>query len=85
MLARQLAEWKRDGRADAMVFLYSAYDTFSRILDDPVSHGFTAEDARRQRGALFVDGLHPTSAVHKIVAQHVGELLDSATAETMSS
>ncbi|KAJ6513207.1 hypothetical protein C8R45DRAFT_1088269 [Mycena sanguinolenta] len=34
-------------RGDATVLIYSAWDTFTALLDDPVGHGFPAGDVRR--------------------------------------
>ena len=63
--------------ADATVFVFSAWDTFTRMLDDPVAHGFERSDARKRGGAIWVDELHPTSAVHGIVAEELARFLAS--------
>lgn len=56
-------------------FEFSSYDTFTRILDDPVEFGFIREDESVEGGDIWVDYLHPTSAVHAIVAQEIEEFL----------
>lgn len=55
--------------------IYSSYDTFTRVLDDPESHGFKAEDVCKQGGAIWYDQLHPSSAMHRIIAGDIARLL----------
>ncbi|KAF9246887.1 hypothetical protein BU15DRAFT_57848 [Melanogaster broomeanus] len=50
--------------ADASVMIFSSWDTFTRILDDPASYGF---DADEPYGGIWVDSLHPTTKVHDIL------------------
>ncbi|KAI0713878.1 hypothetical protein C8Q76DRAFT_768744 [Earliella scabrosa] len=57
---------------DATVLIWSSWHLFTQMFNDPSSFGFTAEDLM-DGGAVFVDGLHPTSAVHEIIA---AQLLD---------
>lgn len=63
--------------ADATLFEFSAYDTFTRILDSPESFGFNnkREDVSKAGGEIWVDMLHPTSAVHAVVAREMEEFL----------
>jgi phospholipase/lecithinase/hemolysin len=49
--------------------IYSSWDTFNALLDDPVAYGFPAEDVRKANGSIWVDHLHPTSAVHHFLAR----------------
>ncbi|KAJ7187241.1 hypothetical protein C8R46DRAFT_1059212 [Mycena filopes] len=45
---------------DATVLIYSAYDTFNAILDDPIAHGFSSEDVGMAGGlGTSVDRPHP--------------------------
>ncbi|KAJ7740135.1 hypothetical protein B0H16DRAFT_1676394 [Mycena metata] len=60
---------------DAMVLIYSAYDTFNAILDDPVAYGFAPEDAAKAGGPMWVDHLHPSSKVHGFVARDMMSFL----------
>jgi len=60
--------------ADATVMIFSSWDTFSRILDDPASYGF---DASEKFGGIWVDQLHPTTKVHDILAREISEFLNS--------
>jgi len=74
-LAAHIAEFATD-HSDASVFLFTAWDTFTRVLDDPVAHGFKTGDTRRKGGGIWVDQLHPTSAMHEVVAQDMAIFLD---------
>jgi phospholipase/lecithinase/hemolysin len=56
--------------------IYSSYDTFNRVLDDPESHGFTLPDIGKKGGAIWRDDLHPTSAMHDIIAKDIAQFLD---------
>lgn len=57
--------------------VYSSYDTFIRVLDDPESHGFAPEDVGKKGGAIWHDNLHPTSAMHAIIAKDMALLLNN--------
>ncbi|KAF8845606.1 hypothetical protein BDN67DRAFT_993291 [Paxillus ammoniavirescens] len=59
--------------ADASVMIFSSWDTFSRILDDPASYGF---DASEKFGGIWVDQLHPTTKVHDILAREISKFLN---------
>ncbi|KAJ7183434.1 hypothetical protein C8R46DRAFT_1066998 [Mycena filopes] len=54
---------------DARVLTFSAFDTFTRVLDNPKTYGFSAKDASRAGGAVWRDHLHPTSRIHEIFAE----------------
>ncbi|KAF8591063.1 carbohydrate esterase family 16 protein [Ramaria rubella] len=62
---------------DATTLVFSSWNTFTRILDDPVGHGFEPEDLKKWMGGIWMDHLHPTSAVHKILADDIAEFLVS--------
>jgi phospholipase/lecithinase/hemolysin len=57
------------------VIIYSSYDTFNRVLDDPELYGFTRDDVDKKGGAIWHDDLHPTSAMHDIIAKDIAQLL----------
>ncbi|KAJ7837804.1 hypothetical protein B0H14DRAFT_2790640 [Mycena olivaceomarginata] len=61
--------------SDATVMIYSSWDTFNALLDDPVAYGFPAEDVRKANGSIWVDHLHPTSAVHHFLARDMFDFL----------
>ncbi|KAI0657084.1 hypothetical protein C8Q70DRAFT_1046356 [Cubamyces menziesii] len=71
-LLREGAKAFIDAHPDATIFIFSSWNLFLRILADPLSYGLPCEG--KSRSALFVDGFHPTSAVHAIIAK---ELLSS--------
>ncbi|KDQ60958.1 carbohydrate esterase family 16 protein [Jaapia argillacea MUCL 33604] len=60
---------------EATAMIYSSWDTFNRVLDDPTSFGFTEQDTVRGGGAIWVDHIHPTSKMHDIIAQDMAKLL----------
>jgi len=62
--------------SDATALLFSTWETFTRILDDPVAHGFPKGDARRWGGSVWVDHLHPSSKVHDFIAKDVAIFLN---------
>jgi len=57
------------------VFEFSSHDTFTRILDDPPHFGFKEEDESARGRGIWVDHLHPTSAVHAVLAREIEEFL----------
>jgi phospholipase/lecithinase/hemolysin len=60
---------------DATVMLFSAWDTFSRILSDPARYGFNPADRSVQGGSIWFDFMHPTSRVHNILAGEIAQFL----------
>jgi biotin-(acetyl-CoA carboxylase) ligase len=56
--------------------IYSSYDTFNRVLDHPELHGFTLEDIDRKGSSIWHADIHPTSAMHDIIARDIVRLLD---------
>ncbi|KDQ60994.1 carbohydrate esterase family 16 protein [Jaapia argillacea MUCL 33604] len=60
---------------DVTTMIYSSWMTFTRVLDDPVKHGFKAGDGRKAYGGIWVDHLHPTSRMHDWIAADVYEFL----------
>ncbi|KAK0459791.1 uncharacterized protein EV420DRAFT_1629173 [Desarmillaria tabescens] len=64
---------------DTTVMLFSSYQTFCSIFDNPVDHGFEEKDLRKRGGAIWYDHLHPTSAVHDIIAAYLADFLSEVT------
>ncbi|KAH7887297.1 hypothetical protein F5I97DRAFT_1805828 [Phlebopus sp. FC_14] len=54
---------------DLTVMLYSSWDTFNRVLDE--------QDSSQSLNSFWMDDLHPTSEMHKIIAEDLEELLVS--------
>ena len=62
--------------ADATVLLFSSHATLTRILDNPVEHGFHEANAASKAGkGIWMDHLHPTGKVHDIVAKDLTAFL----------
>jgi len=59
---------------EVTAMIYSSFDTFNRVLDDPESHGFVKGDVEK-RGGIWDDAIHPTSAMHEIIAKDIALLL----------
>lgn len=62
---------------DATVLIWSSWQLFTKMFANPSSFGFS-EDDLMDDGAVFVDGLHPTTAVHEIIASQLFDLLAEA-------
>jgi len=60
---------------DITAMIYSSHDTFTRVLDDPGSYGFAIGDVDKEGGAIWYDNLHPTTAMHDLVAKEIASLL----------
>ncbi|KAG8893344.1 hypothetical protein FRB99_001986, partial [Tulasnella sp. 403] len=56
---------------DATAFTLDAHALFTDILGGPERYGFPKEAGRERDGVVYVDHVHPTSAVHAIVAREV--------------
>lgn len=60
---------------DATVLLFSAFRVFEVLLDDPESFGLDPADLRRRGGSIWMDHIHPTSAVHDYIASNIADFL----------
>ena len=60
---------------DATALIFSAYDTFSRVVASPAGYGFDEEEAHEAGGSIWFDHLHPTSAMHAIIAGEIADFL----------
>jgi len=58
---------------DATVMVFSSWDTFNRVLDNPTDSGFTDDDETE----IWIDHIHPTSRMHKIIAHDLASFLQS--------
>lgn len=73
--------WKRSEEIEQIhsqtsICIFPTWDLFTDIFDNPDIYGFSSEDVNRGYGGqIWMDGLHPTSAVHKIIADQLVELL----------
>ena len=57
--------------------LFSSYDLFTRLLDDPSRYGFNEATACMSGGCVWYDHLHPTSQVHDLIATELAQFLAS--------
>lgn len=70
-LRQQIDDFRR-AHGDVTVFFIDMCQIFNDLFDYPEKHGFATADIHRTRGGNFwMDGLHPTSAVHKVIADAV--------------
>lgn len=83
VLRKQVALFT-DRHANATVFLFSSWDTFNRVLDDPVGHGFQPEHVSRAGGDIWVDNLHPSSKMHDWIAHDLSLFLNAQAAHSNS-
>ena len=60
---------------DATVMIFSAYDTFSRVLSNPAAYDIDELEAHEEGGPVWYDRIHPTTAMHKIISSEVAEFL----------
>jgi phospholipase/lecithinase/hemolysin len=63
---------------------FSSHKVFTALLDNPTSHGFPQGDIKKSGGSIWMDHLHPTSAVHLIVANELDGFLSSISPFTPS-
>lgn len=61
--------------SDITAAIYSSYNTFARVLDDPASYGFIPDHVDKEGGQIWKDHLHPTSAMHDVIAKDISSLL----------
>jgi len=71
--------------SDVTIFRFSSWDTFTRIIDDPVAHGFPEVDVQKFGGSIWVDHIHPSSKVHDFVARDLSVFLERWPAFVMLS
>lgn len=61
----------RVSRDDATVFLFSAHQVLTDVLDDPSKYGFDEDDVVDQEGTIWEDDFDPTSEVLDILAERL--------------
>lgn len=57
------------------MLLFSSWRTFENVLGNPEMYGFRMEERKKRCGDIWVDHLHPTSAMQSIIARDVEEFL----------
>lgn len=73
---RQAADAFSASHLDASVVVWSSWELFMQLLTEPQTFGFEEADVGQEAGAIFADGLHPTTAVHEIIARELVKLFD---------
>lgn len=73
---KQFAAEKESAGDPITAIYYSSYKVFGAILDEPESYGLE-NDQKKRGGTIWVDHLHPTSAIHSIVATELDSFLSS--------
>jgi phospholipase/lecithinase/hemolysin len=66
----------RNRHLDASVYIYDVVTLFTEVLDNPKKYGF--KDAGSQcptDECIWNDDLHPTSAMHKVIAADLEKFL----------
>ena len=66
-----------ESHSEVRIKMFSMQDFFTRLLDDPSAFGFKKdpENDSETVAQLFCDHIHPTTAVHGIMAREIFELL----------
>ena len=61
--------------AGSTILMYSSYALFSNVIAEPEKYGFPPGDIKRRGGSIWMDHLHPTSKMHKVLADDIEEFL----------
>ncbi|KIM43543.1 carbohydrate esterase family 16 protein [Hebeloma cylindrosporum] len=77
-LRRGIQTFSRDHK-DITALLFSSFETFERIFDHPEEHEIWPEEKKKRVGQIWMDGLHPTSAIHDIIASRMADFLSGVT------
>ncbi|KAF7431187.1 hypothetical protein PC9H_006908 [Pleurotus ostreatus] len=56
---------------DVTVFLFSAHQVLTDVLDDPLEYDFGEDDPGIEGGRIWEDGLHLTSDIHDILCKQL--------------
>ncbi|KAI0831318.1 hypothetical protein BC628DRAFT_1353198 [Trametes gibbosa] len=70
--------------SDVTILFFSSWNTFTRVLDDPVGHGFGPEHVSRAGGDIWADNLHPSTKMHDWIAHDIAEFLQAQSAHGSS-
>ncbi|KAL4261019.1 SGNH hydrolase superfamily protein [Pleurotus pulmonarius] len=78
-LRDQAAEFGSSNK-DVTVFVFSAHQVLTDVLDDPLEYDFSEDDPVIEGGHIWEDGLHLTSDMHDILCK---QLLTSILADQL--
>ncbi|KAL1664851.1 hypothetical protein GGF50DRAFT_54019, partial [Schizophyllum commune] len=68
-LRAKVTEWTSETQAKTTLF--SSHEVITGILDEPEKYEFSKEDVAKEGGEIWVDDLHLSSAVHRILAERI--------------
>ena len=76
-LARRVDLFGRE-HEDSSVFLFDANSVFKKVLDNPRDYDFLdADQACVTRQCMWTDKIHPSSPMHKILAEDLARFLNT--------
>ncbi|KAG8955242.1 hypothetical protein FRC00_005548, partial [Tulasnella sp. 408] len=64
-----------EAHPDASIFIFDAWDVFEQMLTDPTKYGFSEKAGRGFDQEMYWDAIHPTTAVHRILAKALADFL----------
>ncbi|KAJ3506657.1 hypothetical protein NLJ89_g6751 [Agrocybe chaxingu] len=75
-LTREVAKFAK-AHKDISVFLFSSYELFERMLNNPPAYDIDPEELEKPGGQVWVDELHPTSKMHDHIAAAIATFLNA--------
>ncbi|KIO19678.1 carbohydrate esterase family 16 protein [Tulasnella calospora MUT 4182] len=75
VLKRRIQTEFMTAHPDASVFVFDTWELFERMLTNPTEFGFSVKAGRGFDQEMYWDSIHPTSAVHRVVARAVADFL----------
>ncbi|KAG8901465.1 hypothetical protein FRB99_005294 [Tulasnella sp. 403] len=58
------------------VFLFDAHACFERMFNDPPKYGFPKGSGKAYDKHMYVDHIHPSSGMHKVIAEELAAFLN---------
>lgn len=72
-LKGQLSSWT--ARRGTKGNIFSSYQLFKDILKTPATSGFARSDPYTERGGIWIDHIHPTTEVHRLLFEGIKSFL----------
>jgi hypothetical protein len=57
--------------SQATAFVFSSHAVVESILNDPHKYGFIENDVTQEEGGIWLDDLHLTNDVHRVLSQRI--------------
>lgn len=70
LLQAQAIEFGNNSK-EATVFLFSAHQVLTEVLEDPSDFDFSEDDPITEGGGIWKDDLHLTTEVHNILGERL--------------